>query len=444
MSRTRSPANGSAGDAGRRGTRGSRGVGGPWRQRSARPSRGAGSGAADVRRRAGTAVADSPRRPAGSATNVSRSRKCSNVVTFAPLAIGAFGIRKADARSSTSCDACASRSIRRWSAPAPCGRGRAWGPPSTRGARPWRRSRATAVRSRTRVRPARRWPPRRPVSARSGASAHRPAELVVEGHRIVGEGTLPTPRASRHRRARPEPRRRSRRQGADRARTRRQPTRRSGHRRRPAPGRAVLEPSPTIASGPGLQRELGRGLVAPGALEPERRDRRDDQVRMRAEDLPRRQARVLRQPQSRGDHTTASAEASSVVAATRGSPRRRPASTTTLCFDALRKLNERAVGVGRNHRAGGRPAAQRIALGRLDLDDLGAAVGQQLRAVGARRSRSRDRPHAARSAATPPARRSAYPSRSSVTVSRFRGAGGRSRSAASRAGTCCRCPSPRG
>ena len=43
---------------------------------------------------------------------------------------------------------CARRSIRRSSGPAPCGRGTAIGPPSTRGAPPSRRSRATAGRSR--------------------------------------------------------------------------------------------------------------------------------------------------------------------------------------------------------------------------------------------------------------------------------------------------------
>ena len=55
---------------------------------------------------------------------------------------------------------------RRSSAPAPCGRERASGPPSTPDARPWRRSRATVARSRTRVRRAHRWPPRPPASAR--------------------------------------------------------------------------------------------------------------------------------------------------------------------------------------------------------------------------------------------------------------------------------------
>ena len=74
------------------------------------------------------------------------------------------------------------RSTRRWSAPAPCGRGRASDPPSTRGARPWRRSRATAARSRTRARPARRWRPRRPGSGRIGVAAS-----VVR----AGRGTSP-------------------------------------------------------------------------------------------------------------------------------------------------------------------------------------------------------------------------------------------------------------
>ena len=66
------------------------------------PSRGAGSG---VRRRpapsrkGGRGFTEPSR---GFATNDSRARKCSIVVRFAPLAIGALGIRKADARSSTS------------------------------------------------------------------------------------------------------------------------------------------------------------------------------------------------------------------------------------------------------------------------------------------------------------------------------------------------------
>ncbi len=107
----------------------------------------------------------------GLAANVPRSRKCSKVVTFSPLAIGALGMRKAEARSSTSSTACAGD---------PCvdrrRQGRAVqesasGPPSTRDGRPGRRSRATAARSRRRARPDRRSPRPRRASGRSGGVA---------------------------------------------------------------------------------------------------------------------------------------------------------------------------------------------------------------------------------------------------------------------------------
>ena len=51
---------------------------------------------------------------------------------------------------------------------------------------------------------------------------------------------------------------------------------------------------------PRLQCELGGGLVAPRALQPEGRDRRDDQVRVGAEDLGRARATRARPPASPG------------------------------------------------------------------------------------------------------------------------------------------------
>src|SRR3954454_13374689 len=47
-------------------------------------------------------------------------------------------------------------------------------------------------------------------------------------------------------------------------------------------------------------------------------------------------------------------------------------------------VEQGAVGIGGDRRAGGRPAPQRVAGRRLDLHDVGATVREQLRGVGAR------------------------------------------------------------
>ena len=56
------------------------------------------------------------------------------------------------------------------------------------------------------------------------------------------------------------------------------------------------------------------------------------------------------------------------------------------------ELEERTVALGRDHRARSRPPAQWVAVGRLDLDHLRPAVGQQSSCSTHPRSTSRDRP----------------------------------------------------
>ena len=111
----------------------------------------------------------------------------------------------------------------------------------------------------------------------------------------------------------------------------------------------------------------------------------------------------------------------------------------------VEEVEERAVGVWCDDGAGGRPSAQRIAVRRLDLDDLRATVGEQLRAVRARDpGREIDHAEPAQGECRTSAVLGCALLAAAVTVSRYRGAGDRSGSAASRRGTCCRCPSPRG
>ena len=81
------------------------------------------------------------------------------------------------------------------------------------------------------------------------------------------------------------------------------------------------------------------------------------------------------------DHTTASARSSS--ARTRARSSASSGSAVTLCFVDDRNVNSAPSPPGGDRGARGRPAAQRVALRRLHLDDLRAAVGEELGAVGA-------------------------------------------------------------
>ena len=242
MSRTRSPSNGSAGGAAA--VRGAIACVRAVRAASIEcsPSRGAGSGGrrrAAPSRKGGRGFAAPSR---GLATNVSRARKCSNVVTFEPLAIGALGIRKADARLEHLFDGVV-------------------GDPRVDGRRQRR-----AVEEELRilhplgmsdhgaeVEPLLPGPapePDQPVAGRPDArrrdepaSSHRSSELVVERHRVVGEAHR---QRLEHRHVDELALRvgaPTRRQGPDRAEERRRATPRSGHRRTRAHGRVCREPA---------------------------------------------------------------------------------------------------------------------------------------------------------------------------------------------------------
>ncbi len=291
MSRTRSPANGSAACAVLVRLRAGA-VRGTSSSMVCPPSRGAASGGRrrPAPSRKGGRGFIAPSR--GFSTKVSRFRKCSNAVTFEPLAIGAFGIRKADARSRTS-----STRVR-------CD-------PSVDS----RRQRRTVQKElrilhplgvfhhRAEVEPLLPGPTAetdQPVAGRPDArcrheslAAHGSAELVVEGHGVVGEG-------HRQRLEHRHVDQLAARVGAP---TRGQGPDRAENAGDPLPDLATDEDRRTVGSpagqphdrsGPRLQREFGGGLVTPRALEPERRDARDGQVRVPVEDLTGGQRRVLR------------------------------------------------------------------------------------------------------------------------------------------------------
>ena len=114
---------------------------------------------------------------------------------------------------------------------------------------------------------------------------------------------------------------------------------------------------------PRLERELGRGPVAPRAVLAERRDRRP----RRAQGARLRSAATSSAP-GRPLSTTMSARAQ------RSSTSGSPGPPTTERFDVLRNSKS----------APDTHAAHRVAAGRLDLDHVGARVREQLRAVGAR------------------------------------------------------------
>ena len=171
---------------------------------------------------------------------------------------------------------------------------------------------------------------------------------------------------------------------------------------------------------PRLQRELGGRTVRPRPVQPERRDRRDGQMRMDAVDLGGCERDVGHvEPR---DHTTASASASSALTKSTSVS----GSATTLCFEQARKLNSAPSSPGSisapdaDHRRSGSPS------GGFDFDDLGAAVGEQLGAVGAGDPRGQVD--------------------DDIAVQRLRHAAcatsfscGSTCSAGSPAGTCCRC-----
>ena len=141
-------------------------------------------------------------------------------------------------------------------------------------------------------------------------------------------------------------------------------------------------PEPDDPARPGLQRELGGRPVAPRSVEPERRDRRDGQVRRGAGGSPPGASAgcsASREPVRPHDRVGAAPAASS----TRSRSAWSSGSTTTLCFDDDEEREQRAVVAGGDRGARRRPPAQRVALGRLDLDDVGAAVGEELGAVRA-------------------------------------------------------------
>ena len=342
------------------------------------PRRGAASGARrlpDPRRKGGPGfVAPS----LGLATKVPRSRKCAHVAAFAPFVMGALGIRNAEASSSTS-------STVRSRDPGVDGGCQGGAIEKERlvlhplGV-PHQHAEVQPLLSRSAPEPD------EPVARRPDAGrrheplpAHRPAQLVVEGHRVVGE-------AHRQRLEHGDVDELTARRGTSTGGQRSDGAVEAGE---PLPDLAADEDGGPFRlpprqsddpAGPGLQRELGGRLVAPGTVEPERRDRRDDQVRVGAQHRTRVQRRLLRQRRAlRPDDGVGRIQQSVQRVETAGVR----AVDHDAALGGAEEVEERAVVVGGDRRPRGRPASQRIALGRLDLDDLGAAVGQQLRAVGA-------------------------------------------------------------
>ena len=113
---------------------------------------------------------------------------------------------------------------------------------------------------------------------------------------------------------------------------------------------------------PGLQRELGRGPVAPRAVLPERRDRHDHErgvAGAQRRDVERAGRAAL------DDDVRTRAEVEHVVVARFAE------------HDALRRVEEL-------EQRPGRPGAHGFTCRRLDLDDVGTRVSEQLRAVRTR------------------------------------------------------------
>ena len=342
MSRTRSPANGSAVDpaAG----------GGPRRRRTSRrshrwsPGRAGGPvrGVEGARRRAGRAVAGSRTPSRGFPTNVSRVPEVLEVVTLEPLAIGAFGIRKADARSSTSSTVCAPIHASMVGASAVRSR-KSFGSSIHSGC-------STMAQKSSHCCPV---PHPRPTSPSRAAPTpgvghesllpHRSAELVVEGHRVIREAHRQRLEhrhvdefASRFGAPARAPGSRSRR-------TRRRATRRSGHPRRPGHGRVCPEPARRSAPDHACSVNSVAALSLQGPSSPNGVIAVTVRCGCRAEISPGASVGCSATGEPR-DHTAASAEASSLSKEARLSPL--VASTTTLRFEAPRKLKSAPSRVG--------------------------------------------------------------------------------------------------
>ena len=203
----------------------------------------------------------------------------------------------------------------------------------------------------------------------------RTVEQVVEGHRVVGQ----------RRRERLEHRHvdqltgrplTERGEGADRGVQARHPladltTDRGGRPVGTPPGQS------DDASRPGLEGELGRRSSVPRTGEPERADRGDHQVGVGvAENVRIAQGRLRHPGTPRRPHDDVGVGEQPVEG--RGVA---PVDDRTALTRA-EVGEERTVDPVCDRGTRGRPAPQRVALRRLDLDDIGPAVGEQLGAVG--------------------------------------------------------------
>ena len=145
--------------------------------------------------------------------------------------------------------------------------------------------------------------------------------------------------------------------------------------RRSVRGPAAQADDPTR---PGLQGEFGRSLVFPGPLEPERGDRGDRQVRVTLPDHLGHEPAVAGHARPRGPDD-----------GIRPCQQCLDERTVSLrfgdhgTFRAGQEREQRTVSAVGGLGTRGRPAAQRVASGWLDLDHLGATVGEQFRAVRA-------------------------------------------------------------
>ena len=314
---------------------------------------------AGVLRPAGRAVADSPRRPAGSPRRSPARGSARSSVTFAPLAIGALGIRKADARSSTSSTVCAAD-------------------PAVD-----RRRQRRAVQEEPRilhplgvfdhdaeVEPLLPGPapePDQPVAGSpdargrdESAAPHRSSELVVERHRVVREAHRQrlehrhVDELAVHGRCAGSP------PGSRSRRRRRRATPRSGHRRTPAHGRVCPRASPTIAPDHACSVNSVAALSLQGPSSPNGVIDVTVRCGCAAEDLAGRQRRVLRHRRAAGPDDRVG-RCKQLRAARRDRPRS-SASTTTLRFDAPRKLKSAPSASGgiaapeADHRRSGSPS----------------------------------------------------------------------------------------
>ena len=309
--------------------------------------------------RAGRAVADSPRRPAGSRRTSPARGSARTCVTFEPLAIGALGIRKADARSSTSSTVCSAIQASMVGASAVRSR----------------KSDGSSIHSGcstidAEVEPLLPGPapePDQPVAGRPDArrrdepaSPHRSSELVVERHRVVGEAHRQRLEhrhvdelAARRRCADPPPGSRSRRR-------RRRATPRSGHRRTPAHGRVCPRASPTIAPDHACSVNSVAALSLQGPSSPNGVIDVTIRCGCARKDLAGRQRRVLRHRRAAGPDDGVGRRQQRLQR--REIVRRSSPSTTTLCFDALRKLKSAPSASGgiaapeADHRRSGSPS----------------------------------------------------------------------------------------